>query len=58
VIMDTAKLVDEVKALRAATVEQVDALGPFDVPERERLLGRRDAFDEVLILCGVPVGES
>jgi hypothetical protein len=56
--MDTAKLVDEVKALRAATVEQVDALGPFDVPERERLLGRRDAFDEVLILCGVPVGES
>ena len=55
--MDTAKLIEEVKRLRAATVEAMDELPVHDVPERERLAGRRDALDEVLILMGVPVGE-
>jgi hypothetical protein len=41
--MDIEKLVEQVKLLRAATVEQMDALKTFGVEERE-----------VLILCGVP----
>ena len=56
--MDILKLVEEVKQLRKATVEQMDELKTFDVEERERLAGRRDAFDEVLILCGEPIPEG
>ena len=55
--MDIEKLVEHVKLLRAATVEQMDGLKTYDVEEREALRGRQDAFDEVLILCGVPAEE-
>jgi hypothetical protein len=54
--MDTAALIAEIKKLRAATVEMIDELPEHDETEGA-LQGRRDAFDEVLILLGVPVGE-
>jgi hypothetical protein len=66
----TEKLIEEVKALRAATVEMLDTLpnpdereftlrGKWDaLDEALTLRGRRDALDEVLILLGVSVGAS
>jgi hypothetical protein len=56
--MDKEKLVEEILNLRKATLEQMDELKTFDVEERERLAGRRDAFDEVLILLGQPIPEG
>jgi hypothetical protein len=64
--MDTF-IIEEVKALRAATVEALSKLPNPDerefftprlpvLDEALTLRGRRDAFDEVLILLGQPVG--
>lgn len=56
--MNKEKLVEEILNLRKATLEQMDELKMVDVEERERLAGRRDAFDEVLILLGQPIPEG